>query len=728
MMLYHHELILCPVFDSLILYKCFCFGIICILRILTLFLLENKVMQIMKEAFSTLTVDLHVTTCGISGPPGTGKTHIKALLLNQPRPTQTSSTALSTRAEEVTTAEFLVNSVEMRGGLRWTVLQKDHWARLLANTIYNSTPPTDSSHQSSSRMECNVAAVPFRDVSGMTYKLLLEKYRENKPKRKRSTMNKIRLIYFVDSGGQPQFQEILPSFVRNSVNFLVHKLSENLDDCPGFEYSLNGNKYTIPEALHESSMSIITQSVQSVCSSIRSEKCDQQSPTVAILGTFKDELKAQCGGDRISMEEIIKDKGKSIERQIQKYVGQGARKCKLMKCTRDSCIFPVDASEEGWVPNSEVIETLRNEVHAYSDKVQLKGISLSYFVLLQNLKEFSRKQSKPFLDKYTLQQVIKQSYISLDATQIEEALNLFADVNLILYFPSSSMLSNLIFLDPNFLYERVSEIIVASFDCFSSSTTDNNFKNTGIITDLLLDGIPSLSFTEHPSFTRKMFLSLLQDLFIIAELKKGHYFMPCVLKLENLEWLSAEIKNSMDDIEMYMNYNDVSGPLIISFGDKISPRGLFCAMVTKLSRNFGWRLNECPNAVRCRNMIEFTVCNNKNNVVSLPLGTALLCDKLTHLEVYTTCEKVHCCNIRKAVLSSLYTAGSSLKYSFTAIDVHAGFYCNTCPAGSPKHHTIVSHRECSGVWQEKCSMNTRKHAIPLYNRQDVWFENPPSTG
>ena len=687
-------------------------------------------MQKMKEAFSSITVDLHVTKCGISGPPGTGKTHIKALLLNQPRPTQRASTALSTRAEEVTNAEVLVNAVEMRRGLRWTVLQKEHWARLLANTIYNSTPPIDSSNQSSSRVGGNVAttsAVPFRDVSEMTYRLLLEMYRENKPKRKRLNMNRIHLIYFVDTGGQPQFQEILPNFVRSSINFLVHKLSEELDDCPQFEYSLNGNKYTIPEVLRVSNMSIITQSVRSVCSSIRSEQCDQRSPTVAILGTFKDKLTAQCGGDTVSMEEIIKNKGNSIERRLQNYVGQGARKCSLMKCTRDSCIFPVDASKEGWNPNSEVIKSLRNEVHAYGDKVQLKGIPLSYFVFLQNLKEFSKRQHMPFIDKHTLQQAVNQGLISLDTAQIEEALNFFADVNLILYYPSSSMLSNFIFVDPNFLYERVTEIIVASFHHFDSCTANNNFNNTGIVTALLLDTIPSLRFAEYPSFTRQMFLSLLQDLFIMAELENGCYFMPCVLKLENLESLSSQSEKAIVEIKMYMNYNEVSGPLIISFGDKISPRGLFCAMVTKLSRNFGWRLREGPNAVRCRNMIEFCVCNNKSNVVSPPLGTALLCDKLTHLEVYTTCEKSYCCNIRKAILSSLYTAGSSLKYSFTAIDVHAGFYCNTCPA-VPKHHTTVSQREDSGVWQEKCSFNTRKRAVPVNNRQDVWFQNLPSTG
>ena len=692
---------------------------------------EAKVMQAMKDAFSSLTVDLHITKCSISGPPGSGKTHVKALLLNQPRPTQKrSSTALSTRAEEISNLEFPVNSIKMhRGGLRWTVLQKDHWARLLANTIYNSSsaPPVDSSKLRSSRTRVKMettSAAPFRDVSDMTYKLLLEMYKENKPKRKRLTMNQIHLIYFVDTGGQPQFQEILPNFVRSSINFLVHKLSEKLVDCPQFEYWLNGSKYTIPEPLHVSNMSIITQTVRSVCSSIRSKKDYQRSPAVAILGTFKDELRAQY---ETNMENCIKDKGKSIEDELRKckYVGQGARKCTLTKCTRDSCIFPMDASEEGWNSNSKVIEDLKNEVHAYSNRVKSKDVPLSYFVFFQNLKEFSKKQHKPFLDKHTMQEIVNErGYISLNKDQIEEALKFFADVNLILYFPSSSILSNLIFVDPNFLYERVTEIIVASFHCSDSSSTIDNFNNTGIFTDHLLDTIPSLNFTEYPGFTWQMFLSLLQDLFIIAELRQGHYFMPCVLKLENMEDLSRENKREVDEIVKNMDDNEVSRPLILYFGDKISPRGLFCAMVAKLSCNFGWRLNEGPNAVCCRNMIEFNVYDN-NNVSPVPLGTALLCDVLTHLEVYTTCEKVHCCNIRKAVLSSLYDAGRSLKYSLTDIDVHAGFYCSTCLADSTKHHTIVFQRMDSGVWQEKCSLpvNTRKHATLLDKRKDAWFKN-----
>jgi len=41
----------------------------------------------------------------------------------------------------------------------------------------------------------------------------------------------------VDSGGQPQFHEILPAFIRNtSLSLVVFKLSEALGDYPDTEF------------------------------------------------------------------------------------------------------------------------------------------------------------------------------------------------------------------------------------------------------------------------------------------------------------------------------------------------------------------------------------------------------------------------------------------------------------------------------------------------------------
>ena len=46
----------------------------------------------------------------------------------------------------------------------------------------------------------------------------------------------------IDSGGQPQFHEVLPAFIRNTTaTIFVMKLSERLDEHPMIEYyDLNG--------------------------------------------------------------------------------------------------------------------------------------------------------------------------------------------------------------------------------------------------------------------------------------------------------------------------------------------------------------------------------------------------------------------------------------------------------------------------------------------------------
>ena len=48
-------------------------------------------------------------------------------------------------------------------------------------------------------------------------------------------------IYLVDSGGQPQFHELLTAFVRNAtLGIFVFNLSEQLDDKPEVKYYKNG--------------------------------------------------------------------------------------------------------------------------------------------------------------------------------------------------------------------------------------------------------------------------------------------------------------------------------------------------------------------------------------------------------------------------------------------------------------------------------------------------------
>ena len=52
----------------------------------------------------------------------------------------------------------------------------------------------------------------------------------------------VQWIHFIDSGGQPQFHEVLPAFIRNTTaTIFVMKLSERLDEHPMIKlYDENG--------------------------------------------------------------------------------------------------------------------------------------------------------------------------------------------------------------------------------------------------------------------------------------------------------------------------------------------------------------------------------------------------------------------------------------------------------------------------------------------------------
>ena len=106
----------------------------------------------------------------------------------------------------------------------------------------------------------------------------------------------MRLIYLVDTGGQPQFQEVMPMFVcSSSVHFLVHKLNESLNDCPRFNYEINGIKYTVPEKMLVSNKAYLEQSLRTISSCIFSRSIGRRvstqvlQPHFAVIGMFKDQ-------------------------------------------------------------------------------------------------------------------------------------------------------------------------------------------------------------------------------------------------------------------------------------------------------------------------------------------------------------------------------------------------------------------------------------------------------
>ncbi len=648
----------------------------------------------------TKMVTIFVSKCAITGPPEIGKTCLKALLLGMERPTPDHSTPLLTTAEEILPdvqdipamnpqrTGFLdcFNAQEIGGDYKWGKIARQSWARLIANTIHHKS--SDFGASTTSTIQADTRQSNSVQMKGLCKMILNQLKRIPAIAGKRRTMEKIHLIYLVDTGGQPQFQEILPNFIRSSVNILVHKLSEHLSECPEFSY--NGVRYGITDSMKVTNLQIIEQSVRSVCSTVRTT--NNTTPRIAIVGTFAD--KEDCPINRTA--DKLKERSKQILSHLDNY--SKTKTCELLSYRRnDQIIYPIDGSVQGWGNNNKVIDALKGNIQ------QNTGIELTipvwYMAFLQDIKA---RNTKNYITLKECCKIAENCGINLSIEDIQEALKTFHEMNVILYFPES--LKDLVFVEPSYLYQIVTDIIVKSFH---SHEIGRAFNTTGIITKDFLTHIPSFQSLKG-AFTQDNFLKLLQELLIIADLGNHKYFMPCVLPPQSTSEMLSSIENN-DRIE---------GPLVISFGDKLSPRGLFCSIIVELQQCYGWTLIE-GNNIQKRNKIEFHVTSSVDSDRQL-LGTAVIIDKVNYLEVHTTCLQNDCVLVHHAIRNCLLKTCQKMQYSPLALGIEIGLYCNSKQCtGLPRHHTICwyDHRR---KWVENCR-SRRSHSTPLGPKRAVWF-------
>ena len=673
----------------------------------------------MKESISQLSVNLYITKCGISGPPSTGKTHFRELLLGRRRPSQRQSTALSTSAVEVINADLVSTTKRKSGAFKWTVLEKDPWMRLLANTIYEDLLKKGILKEKLNWSEVESTFNSLADFSKNVLLHLSSNVKKNKEGNKSAgeksalkTLSGRHLLYLVDTGGQPQFHEILPHFLRSSIYFLVHNLSEDLMHCPEFEYTIDDCHYSVPEAMKMSNKSIIEQAARSACSTYHTDVFSKRTPAVAVIGMFKD----KCD----DVDKTLHKKSKEIKEVLMPLTGSKT-KCDIIEYSRDQCIFPFDASEKSWNKNGNILESLKNKVDMYAHG-DPSDIKLSHFIFLQNLKKIGKKE--PFIMIHKCEDIARNSYVPLENQEMYEALHLFHEVNLILYFRESKEVNDLVFLDPNYLFQMVTDIIVQSFD--KPFETNEDFQKSGTFTRALLLNIPrmrELGGKPDSKFSLDKLLCILQQLCIISKLPDASYFMPCVLQMENPQNPTPECTRRLDDIQKRMKKNHVSGPLIISFGDRVLPRGLFCAMVVILSNNYGWQLKTDSESICRRNLIEFSVDNTESGSSSqdISLASTVIFDKITHIQVLTTCPSDNCFLISQALELALYEACKILKYNPANFGIERGFNCNIGHS-STNHHTVVS-KNTNKKFVQKCCKNLMGRGKLLEREHLVWFHS-----
>ncbi len=375
-------------------------------------------------------------------------------------------------------------------------------------------------------------------------------------------------LYLSDTGGQLEFQELLPLLVNGTAIFIfVFPLNVDL----GTPYKVNYRKEVGVSNCYTSSITIEESLVQTLAridameGSIDSS-LPKHKPYVIIVGTHKDRLIEEVAS---SLPETASDEEKKeavdvrigkINKNINLLLEKHSYEELVILADKNEVVFTVDNT----CKDDDDFKKIRSSIF---HKVKSEEFSilfpLSYLLACLELQTYSR----PFIRRSDFLEAVSQ--YGLKETDIDHCLRFLHDrVGVLRFFPFGN-LKDVIFKDPQVLFNMVTNLIIQSFT--SSCTTMNECKevNRGIYSR---DSFNSILYeSDDVVITSDEVILLLKELRIAAPFhdrraKVKKYFIPCVL-------------NHLGPSESGPVSSSAISPLGIFFKSKRVPKGIIGILI-----------------------------------------------------------------------------------------------------------------------------------------------------
>ena len=513
---------------------------------------------------------------------------------------------------------------------------------------------------------------------------------------------KMNFIHFIDSGGQPQFLELLPIFLRGtSVYMVVTNLSQMFGQYPMVEIYESGRLIGKSYRAAHTNEEILKQCI----TTMQSQGAEGDRPKIMVIGTFKDKER-YCPETRETKNQKLL---KMLLPTFQNEIIYSSRDMKQL-------IFPLNAKTPG-EPEYKIADEIRREIMKYFPR-QPDEVPLRWYALELLLKRLAESHGRDVLSRDECFVVARR--LQFDEESFKAALNYLDGLNIIYYYPK--ILPNVVFSDPQVLLDKLTELVKYSYELKGKPDPNETkvysgecqqFRDHGLVTRKFL---ACEKFRKHyvPNlFTVDELIKLFKDLLILADFKESTYFMPCIL--ENLSSEKVE--------QCRLPASSLPAPLAIHFPQ--GPRyGVFCLLMTFLRSPdnhfpYPWKLLlKDGNSPSClyRNCIEFTIPDYPGSIV--------LIDSFTFFEVHVKdvpsglCSEIGpqlCAFIQEAVFAGLDKATTILHYAKFKPD--AAFVC-PCGEGDIHPATLGASRSF-----RICTKNRKSEE--LTENQRVWF--PPKS-
>ena len=529
---------------------------------------------------------------------------------------------------------------------------------------------------------------------------------------------KLELIHMLDTGGQPEFMDTMPSLVHNSdLMILVLDLTKDLDDRPIPSLYKSGTRYEKLNVSRRTNKLIIRQLIRTMQAKRARFKGQRKtrSTKFLVVGTHKD-----C----IPEDQLPKVLATFNEKL--KKIFDGAIRDELI-LYEGKRVFPLNLK----TPNESDEKVLRsiseNIKFPHIEEVELP---LSFFMFEQDAHRFVAERGgvEVLNFKECLEIGIK---LSMSQKVVQAALLYLHEHNVFLYFPD--ILPNLVFLDPQVPLDLVNAIVRFSYlaekneiPCLTEKQQDMCCHGR-ITLDLLKHNELSSSFVDSV-YQPEDAIKLFQKIYTIAPLsvdrqpshmsavaksptaeRDREYLMMCLLPDKKED----EIRESLSLLS-----TTAISPLFVRFENDCAPNGVFGNTVSCLISNFNWQISlTLERKPQCL----------AHNIVTLRAGNVPLkvtvVNTLQYFEVHVNADDAalqkHIPKIQSTVFEAVTEVLRSMHFD---IEFEPAFLC-PCDPSVPHASTIFRDPPSSPVTNESyltCSI-TKDLCGCLKWSHGVWF-------
>ena len=406
-------------------------------------------------------------------------------------------------------------------------------------------------------------------------------------------------IHLLDTGGQANFIDIAPALFRfNSVNIVLHKLDEALDELANFFYSIDGvvvgrEKRSITNAqllrsLFTSRMGVTPPNLEGLAGvEIVGEA------HLVVLGTHYDKYLDKLRKGEIS--ETLENKNNRLHEDFKDF-NDYIIEYKYKAATKTTeLIFPVNSLSRKKRAR-EIAKKIRRLVSGCYIRAK---IPIRWFLIQIEINEL--KSSKE--DIVVVNTIVRMGYcLEMSKQEVLAALRYFHDLTVCLYFPD--VLPNIVFLSPNRLFKKLTELASVTLTVEDSTfphRISDPLRQQGIFTRAIFDLFPD-GF-KADVFTIDDFLKLMEHLLVICRLPDGvSYYMPSVLE---------SIDNPIEDIEEAFF---IVNPLCLSWNESV-PVGVFPSLTQYLLGPTSDKFEPNTKAINYRNRVNLYYAATLHKVV-----------------------------------------------------------------------------------------------------------------